>query len=1043
MAKKKDGHSVNFGDMESLQNQANGQKKGLLGHNAKKAANKAEGGVHRFMNKFTNTVFALPRRLMRIALAPFRIAIIVSIFFVFILIILLIRDLIFNTVEATYHNGATQVIESKGDNPSDEDKKAIESYKATGSFTYFTLTDISAMRDYLDDVIKDDTGNKNEIYIPLTEEYGTNNINETNKNSRVVSPDDRVSLYEHMMLTSKYNFNQIKWKHYGHGIDGSDSPLQNNNTIGIRYPSDQNGTSYSTFLDMTNKYLLSYEVPMSIYSGLISNNNMDQHGAAEMAYAISKYALTDMTVNRYDCQRYDITTSYDISDFTKLQDSFSVSISSYNVHVVDEVDSQGNEVRSHDETRYNFSYNEGSLSSENLGTRNVNSRFNDATGAEDNMKEDVEVPGAVSITNKYFVKEALCLDVKITCEIMYEKYLQEDVDNRRNADEEYVAKEEPIDTYIGEGRIETVQGVNAEGQTDRNGYLNQIASAYNCDIIDEGGTVTFKSKNQYEHKVGTKYFIKRAWEDTVAATSGKNEPYKVEDLEKFNEEFSEGPVSKADFEAATTDYGYYKSLEDEKELNRIDFINSNPTIFNRYMSTIEPDSKYIGYRREYMRNSSYKDLQKSLEELYDTHTTYPYEWGKTLMPSKFSSAFSSNKKMVRGNGKFIWPVPEQVGKGCISEVKGGTNDQGLVNVINAHIWGFGHAFSYEGHTGIDIGTQFCEEYTIVAAADGVVVDSKDITSGNGTHAHYNYSTGEYDGTYASYGRTILIQHTFMENGEEVTYYTRYAHMIQRDVQIGEEVKKGQQIGIMGNTGNVVPAPSPSNRTAGRHLHFEILDANKNHLDPVTFYNEDLNGIGGGGDTFLQYIDSYENGGVYNYLYGDASYNSRLAKYITEDKQNFICYNDGVGKDDKNFGFGILHYLNGKYCRIEDYASVGITINDGNYANVGSSLCPVDKVLAVQQMIIEEKRDLVIRCIGQSNFDKLTTQQQDCLIDIAYQGCSSWSALKRLLDSGASAQDVVNMWPRLTSTAFNNQARADARKRLWLEGVYVTQFGEEI
>ena len=95
------------------------------------------------------------------------------------------------------------------------------------------------------------------------------------------------------------------------------------------------------------------------------------------------------------------------------------------------------------------------------------------------------------------------------------------------------------------------------------------------------------------------------------------------------------------------------------------------------------------------------------------------------------------------------------------------------------------------------------------------------------------------------------------------------------------------------------------------------------------------------------------------------------------------------------------------------------------------------------MIIEEKTTTVISMIGQSNFDKLTTQQQHCLIDIAYQGCDTWGVLKSLLDAGASDQQVVEGWPRLTSTTYNNQARADARKKLWLEGIYTDSAGNEI
>ncbi|MFT8323599.1 MAG: peptidoglycan DD-metalloendopeptidase family protein [Bacillus sp. (in: firmicutes)] len=88
------------------------------------------------------------------------------------------------------------------------------------------------------------------------------------------------------------------------------------------------------------------------------------------------------------------------------------------------------------------------------------------------------------------------------------------------------------------------------------------------------------------------------------------------------------------------------------------------------------------------------------------------------------------------------------------------------------------------HAGIDIANG--ADVPIVAAADGVVSRSY-------------YST--------SYGNVIFISHSI--NGQ--IYTTVYAHMDSRSVQAGESVSKGQQVGIMGNTG----------QSFGQHLHFEM------------------------------------------------------------------------------------------------------------------------------------------------------------------------------------------------------------------------------
>ena len=88
------------------------------------------------------------------------------------------------------------------------------------------------------------------------------------------------------------------------------------------------------------------------------------------------------------------------------------------------------------------------------------------------------------------------------------------------------------------------------------------------------------------------------------------------------------------------------------------------------------------------------------------------------------------------------------------------------------------------HYGVDIakgGT-----VPIVAAASGVVYVS-----------HYS----------SSYGNVVYILH----NIDGQIYTTVYAHMSSRLVSEGQTVEKGQQIGIMGSTGD----------STGQHLHFEL------------------------------------------------------------------------------------------------------------------------------------------------------------------------------------------------------------------------------
>jgi len=101
------------------------------------------------------------------------------------------------------------------------------------------------------------------------------------------------------------------------------------------------------------------------------------------------------------------------------------------------------------------------------------------------------------------------------------------------------------------------------------------------------------------------------------------------------------------------------------------------------------------------------------------------------------------------------------------------------------------------HQGVDFAGKSGAE--ILAVADGVVTWSSD---------RYGF------------GKLVEINHG---NG----YSTRYAHNSENLVVIGDEVRKGQTVALMGDTG----------RATGPNLHFEVLQ-NGRRVNPVTFIRQD-------------------------------------------------------------------------------------------------------------------------------------------------------------------------------------------------------------
>lgn len=99
----------------------------------------------------------------------------------------------------------------------------------------------------------------------------------------------------------------------------------------------------------------------------------------------------------------------------------------------------------------------------------------------------------------------------------------------------------------------------------------------------------------------------------------------------------------------------------------------------------------------------------------------------------------------------------------------------------------------ERHEGVDFAGKLGSD--VIAVASGVVI---------------------WSGDRYGYGQLIEVNHG---NG----YVTRYAHNLENLVKVGDTVKKGQRLALMGSTG----------RSTGPHVHFEVLYKGQ-VIDPAKF-----------------------------------------------------------------------------------------------------------------------------------------------------------------------------------------------------------------
>ena len=219
---------------------------------------------------------------------------------------------------------------------------------------------------------------------------------------------------------------------------------------------------------------------------------------------------------------------------------------------------------------------------------------------------------------------------------------------------------------------------------------------------------------------------------------------------------------------------YDSNLEDlnsqKKELDKL--YNSNKKFKKEY-----EDKK----QKLLAENEKYKEERKAFEENI-----------ASVLSSESSDVNSNNaeelaKEVMSGEDSalsFGWPVPNSY------NVTSGVGER----------WG-------KQHNGMDIAGS--KGNNICASEDGQVVIASETCP-------HNYGKQESCGCGHGYGNYVVIKHS---NG----FATLYGHMTSVKVNVGDNVKKGQQIGTMGSTGY----------STGNHLHFEIR-FNGVYVNPAAF-----------------------------------------------------------------------------------------------------------------------------------------------------------------------------------------------------------------
>lgn len=189
-----------------------------------------------------------------------------------------------------------------------------------------------------------------------------------------------------------------------------------------------------------------------------------------------------------------------------------------------------------------------------------------------------------------------------------------------------------------------------------------------------------------------------------------------------------------------------------------------------------------------VRNSGFSGINRYSEyegTLKDAAQKLDYLMKKTYIQSKSFDEVSLLSKRMEEMVMCIPAIPPMV------------PDKSKYHFSSPFGWRFHPIYhTQKMHTGVDLvmdsGTP------LYATGDGVV------------HTVKSEATG--------YGRQIVIDHGF-------GYKTRYAHMQEVILEVGTPVKRGDCVGLSGNSGS----------STGAHLHYEVLYKG-NQVNPANYYD---------------------------------------------------------------------------------------------------------------------------------------------------------------------------------------------------------------
>ena len=439
---------------------------------------------------------------------------------------------------------------------------------------------------------------------------------------------DREKLYKHILMTEKYNFNEITWSAHNHNEEENKEiekkDLKLDESLGLYYPTKGNA-KLDDFIDLVSPYLLSSQVPIAFTSASAYSNNQSgslgsdsytsfaekengkTNNFGDFAYQIIKHAMSDIEIGQFNLESYAESTYWRDYNRYSCHDTATVTEVKREIDLPYQYQPQSYYSPFGTTTTISISnYVDGSTADpsdeahkkykQEVSTRTANHEKESDTNKADPTLEERRGDPVVSTATKYKLTYALAFDVKVINSYDYIRYSDENRDKR--VEENYTKDSYTNDFFKIESRKET----NDNGwysAKDTPGSSNHVTKdalnkCRNMDQIDDKGNYTqigdsvtsyetvdgvryrvtttkyeFTSE-EYFCQEGTESGITRVWSDSLSEEPEKSTKtmLSANDVASFNrnakEDISMSTVETKDFKSSSASMEYYNSVAEDE-----------------------------------------------------------------------------------------------------------------------------------------------------------------------------------------------------------------------------------------------------------------------------------------------------------------------------------------------------------------------------------------------------------------------------------------------------------------------------------------------